>query len=125
MPKDQHTVRIILEQGAALALNEMMKSLRATEQCIKVTPSKLVSWIIERYRLGSFAQDEQAIIKAHFNSREYLKKVVQEIGPGGDVTKALETALQKIRSDEKQTRPRGRKSAASPDAPSSDHDSSN
>ena len=106
MPKDQHTVRIVLEQGAAVALDEMIKNLKVTEQCIKVTPSKLVSWIVERYRIGSFAQDEQTIIKAHFNSREYLKKVVQEIEPGGDVAQALQAALEKVRTDQSAPRPK-------------------
>ena len=115
MTKDQHTVRIVLEQGAAVALDEMIKNLKVTEQCVKVTASKLVSWIIERYRVGSFPQDEQAIVKAHFNSREYLKKVVQDIEPGQDVAEALEAALQKMRKDKTSVRTqRKRKQSAAP-----------
>lgn len=100
---------MILEPAAKAMLDEMLADLKAREEWVRISPSKLVSWIVENYR-NSFESNREAIIRAHFNSREYLKNVLQGLDAGENVADALQAALLKIgQADVQPSRQRGRK----------------
>lgn len=81
------------------AVNEMITALKAKEACIRITPSKLVAWIVEHYKQGAFESEQEQIIRAHFNSKEYLKRVMNGVSTEGGIAEALETALKRIRAE--------------------------
>lgn len=80
----------------------MLTELRAREQCLRITPSKLVSWILGQYKTEHFERDQDRIVQAHFNSKEYLKQMIRGASSAEDLTQALQAALGRIgKSDSK------------------------
>lgn len=120
MPRKSESGRVILDQEARAALDRMYEDLKTQETWIRLTPSKLVSFIVEQYARVSFANDREAIVKRHFNSKEYLKNVIRGVRSSEDVEEALKNALLKVASSErpKTSRVRGKRKA------SEDHGSS-
>ncbi len=98
-------MRIVLDENAKRAAEEMMTALRSAEQCIDIQYSKLISWVTKRYRETAFDRDCEAIIRAHFDSKEYLKNVIKKSGTG-DLAQALQTALARVRQSEPDKRKR-------------------
>ncbi len=117
--------RIILEPEARAALEQMLSDLKAREGCIRISPSKLASWIVGHYRLSSFEQDQEEIIRAHFNPREYLKRMLDGSVPESGLADALQTALTRIQPcGGDRPKPRGRPGKrAKPPQPSEVHPS--
>ena len=87
--------RIILDEGASTALSSMYDELK-NEACIKITPSKLSLWIIEEFQKNLFKKYKSKIAKDYFNTREYLKLVMTNIGENENPEQVLRQALNKI-----------------------------
>ena len=88
--------RLILDEGAIAALSSMYEEMK-NQKCIKITPSKLGSWIISEFYKSYFSRYKGKIAKEHFNSKEYLKKVVQTIDDDSDLEEILKSTLQQIK----------------------------
>ena len=87
--------RLILDEGAIAALSSMYDELK-DEKCIKITPSKLGSWIISEFKKSHFSSHKAEITKDHFNSKEYLKGLMENIKDEDDLEEVLKTSLQKL-----------------------------
>ncbi len=96
MSKTPDVGRVILDEKAKLAVEEMLDQLKKQEDCIRINSSKLVSWIVAYFRNSGFEHEQQAIIKAHFNSKEYLKKVMSRSSSEEDLSAALQTVLTRM-----------------------------
>ncbi|MBS1983284.1 MAG: hypothetical protein JST16_03855 [Bdellovibrionales bacterium] len=94
--KGSGSERIILSEPAVKALEQMGASLEARGDCIRLTSSKLVSWIVERYLSNGFERDQEKIVQAHFDSRSFLKRAVTNASSNEDLVQALEATLSKL-----------------------------
>lgn len=99
MSKTPDTGRVILDENAKQAVDEMLDALKKQENCIRLNSSKLVSWIVTRFKESRFESELNAIIKAHFNSKEYLKKIVSQSETETDLTGALQAMLNRMQSN--------------------------
>jgi hypothetical protein len=89
--------RIILDEGASTALSSMYDELKS-EACIKITPSKLSSWIIAEFQKSYFKRYKKKITKEHFNSKEYLKAIISNVDENENLEDVLRQALSDIKS---------------------------
>ena len=87
--------RLILDERAISALSSMYEEMK-DQKCIKVTPSKLGSWIISEFYKSYFNRYKKKISKEHFNTKEYLKKVVSNIDENDDIEAVLKSTLQEL-----------------------------
>jgi hypothetical protein len=107
--------RVILNEEAKAALTEMLASLRAREEHVRISPSVLASEAIVRYAKRAFALEQDEIARRHFNPREYLKKVMNQLPHDADPAQVLESALKRMRSENRgPPRPRRRRKADLP-----------
>lgn len=113
-PKDSG--RVILDEAGKAALSEMFSNLKR-EECIQLTSGRLASWILAHYRANHFERDRREIVQAHFNSKEYLRKVIKDMDPQENVADVLSAALKRLSMAEgvQETRGRKRKKPRSPD----------
>jgi hypothetical protein len=103
--KNSSPVRLLLEKSGQEALASMRESLKS--ECIRLSPSQLVGWILARYLKASFQADRESLIQAHFDTKEYLKKVLKEIqDEKTDVAVVLNTALKRVNLSDGMGRPR-------------------
>ena len=99
LPKaSKDTVRLVLDEQGKAALHRMVVELKAQEPCVRFTASTLGSWVIARYAETGFQADRDEIIRRHFNSKEYLKKVIQEMDPKENLADVLQAALKRVGS---------------------------
>lgn len=94
--------RIILDEPAKAALERVLSELKAAEEHLRISPSKIGSRIIERYAEAYFERDKKLLIKQHFDSKEYLKKAISSLESDADIARTLEAVLQKIRPSDRQ-----------------------
>lgn len=87
--------RLILDEGAITALSSMYEELK-DEKCVKITPSKLGSWIISEFQKSYFSRYKTKVAKEHFNSKEYLKSLMNKINDEDDLEEILKTSLEKL-----------------------------
>ena len=92
--------RLILDEGAIAALSSMYEELK-DEKCIKITPSKLGSWIISEFFKSYFPRYKAKIIKEHFNSKEYLKNLALSLDDSDDLEQVLRDTLKEIKPSSK------------------------
>jgi intergrase/recombinase len=109
LPRKSDSGRVILDQDAKAALDQMYEDLKSQETCISISYSKLVSFIVEQYAKASFAHDRDAIVKRYFNSKEYLKNIIRGVHKSEDVEEALKNALLKVTSSGNPKTQRARK----------------
>lgn len=88
--------RAILDPKAQEAVTQMLARLRAKEACIRISSSKLVCWIIERYFDTAFEDDQERIIQRHFDSKEYLKNEMKAAQSPEDVERILKSVLVRV-----------------------------
>jgi hypothetical protein len=100
--------RIILDERAKAALSSMYEELK-NEKCIKITPAKLSGWIICEFQKNYFERYKRKICKDHFNSKEYLKGMIQNVDAEENLEDILRTALINIKTP-KATKPSDKKS---------------
>ncbi len=89
--------RIILDEGAKTALSSMYDEIR-DQECVKVTPAKLSSWIIQKFYSSYFRQHKAKITKDHFNSKEYLKGIMNNVSDEENLEEILRKALSNIKT---------------------------
>jgi hypothetical protein len=100
--------RIILDEGAKTALSSMYDEIR-DQECVKVTPAKLSSWIIQKFYSSYFRQHKAKITKDHFNSKEYLKGIMKNVGEEENLEEILRKALTNIKTP-RASRPNAKRS---------------
>ena len=87
--------RLILDEGAIAALSSMYEEMK-NQKCIKITPSKLGSWIISEFYKSYFTRYKKKISKEHFNTKEYLKNIVTNIDENDDIEAVLKSTLMEL-----------------------------
>ena len=90
------TRRITLEKEAQESLTKMLAELKKEERFIKISPSKLVSWIVFCFGQKYFLKQKDRIIKAHFSSKAYLKNVAQTVDDSPNLSAVLKETLNRI-----------------------------
>ena len=113
-----NTGRIVLTEKAKVALSSMLEQIKDEGECIKITPSKLTSWLVERFAINYFPKDMELILKEHFNSKVFLRNVLKEIENEEDLASALNGALKVVKSKKPRKR-KPRKSKGNENSPSS------
>ena len=88
--------RLILDEGAISALSSMYEEMK-NQKCIKITPSKLGSWIISEFHKSYFKRYKNKIKKEHFNSKEYLKTMMNTVDENENLEEVLRLALNNIK----------------------------
>lgn len=88
--------RLILDEGAITALSSMYEEMK-NQKCIKITPSKLGSWIISEFYKSYFSRYKGKIKKEHFNSKEYLKTIMNTVDESENLEEVLRQALNNIK----------------------------
>lgn len=73
----------------------------SSDEHIKINASKLISWIVQRYATQGFQREQAKIAQAHFNSKEYLKRVMAKSSSEAELTEALHVVLKKIEPEKK------------------------
>lgn len=97
--KTKKGLRVLLDSTAENHLQEMEAALMREKDFIKINPSRLSSWIITHFYQHHFVQQTQAIAKAHFNSKEYLRQLVTKIKDEDDATEKLSEALRGLQGN--------------------------
>lgn len=98
--------RIVLTEDGVGSLQRMIEALRAEGDSLRITPSKLVSWILRRYETILFIKDKGVIARDHFNSKRYLQQAIAG-AKDADIPKILQETLSQLRtktSDPKKSR---------------------
>ena len=75
------------------AVLAMLEKVKIRQNCVKISASQLVSWIINRFYDQEFERKKDAIVEAHLNRREYLLEVVKKAENDLDVEQLLKDAL--------------------------------
>ena len=88
--------RIVLEKPAQESLAKMLIAIREEGKFVKVSPSRLASWIILHFETKHFPKQKDSIIKAHFSSKTYLRNVAQTLEDSPNLEKVLKEALNRI-----------------------------
>ena len=91
------TSRVTLEKEAQESLAKMLSELKREGRFIKISPSKLASWIILCFAQKDFSKQKDKIIKAHFSSKAYLKDITNGLEDSPDLEAILRRALKKTK----------------------------
>lgn len=102
--KPTKRMRVLLDEGAELALSSMNEILKQEEKFILINPSKLCSWIISEFFKSNFEQAKGKIIQSHFNSKEYIRSLADEMDDL-DPQEALSKALNRLKQRPKRRNP--------------------
>ena len=89
-------MRILLDKVAANNLLEMLEEIKAGGDSIKITPSKLASWIVARYRKTTYKREIETIKRAHFDHQKYLKKALRGATTEEELREALTKAMRQV-----------------------------
>ena len=90
------TSRVTLEKEAQESLAKMLSELKREGRFIKISPSKLASWIILYFVKKDFPKQKNKLIKAHFSSKAYLKNVAQTLDDSPNIEAILKETLDRI-----------------------------
>ena len=71
--------RIVLEKEAQESLTKMLASIREEGKFIKISPTRLASWIILQFESKHFLKQKDSIIKAHFSSKNLFNECSPEL----------------------------------------------
>ena len=94
---NKKTLRVTFEGAAKEAVERMATDLEQGEKFVKISPSKLVGWIVQCFEKRYFARHKKEIAQENFNSRDYLKSLASNIGKEEKLEEVLKTALKKAR----------------------------
>ena len=91
-------IKVLLDAKAAGSLLQMIEEVKALEEgdFVQITTSKLVSWIISRYRQSSFKRDKAAIKRAHFNYQKQLKEALKSVSDEEELRVALSSVMKQV-----------------------------
>jgi len=104
--KSSTVSRVLLDQEARQALEQMFTVLREEGKYIKINPSRLTSWVVSKFAKKYFGKSKSEIVKAHFNSKEYLKDLASNIEDNENPAEVLSQALKSIQAGNKVSRSR-------------------
>lgn len=90
--------RVVLDQEAQEYLNKMLLVLRSEEDGVKISPSRLTSWIVSYFAKRDFSRQKERITRESINSKEYLRNIAKGLGDSDDLETVLKEALNQIRS---------------------------
>lgn len=93
--------RIVLDEKSQEYLNEMLLVLKGEGSHIKVSPSSLVCWIVSYFARSGFHRQKKKIIKDHFNSKEYLRHIANNLGESDNLETVLRETLNQIKVRQK------------------------
>jgi hypothetical protein len=91
-------IRVVLEGNSKSAYEKMSEALKAENQHIKYTPSKLVGCIIERFSKVYFDQEKGMLAAEFFDSKEHLKETLKTAQTPEELEKALTHALERLKN---------------------------
>ena len=77
MNKNLKLSRVLLDAQAVKDIFEMIVESKTGQEFVEITPSKLASWIISRYRSNVFNRDKEIITQAHFNHQKALRHALK------------------------------------------------
>ena len=77
MNKNLKSSRVLLDTQAVKDIFEMIVESKTGQEFVEITPSKLASWIISRYRSNVFNRDREIITQAHFNHQKALRHALK------------------------------------------------
>ena len=98
--------RVVLDQESQEHLDKMLLVLRSGGDCVKISPSKLASWIISHFAKRDFPKQKKRIIQNHFNPKAYLRSIAKNLRESDDLEAVLKETLTQIK-------PRKRRKSAS------------
>ena len=79
MNKNLKSSRVKLDtQSGQYRIFEMIVEYKTGQEFVAITPSKLASWIISRYRSNVFNRDREIISQAHSNHQKKLRYCPQK-----------------------------------------------
>ena len=87
-------IRVLLDSQAAGDILAM--AVESKGKFVEVTPSKLVSWIVSRYRSKAFGQDREAIKRAHFNHRKALAQALKGAASEEELRAVCAQAMKRV-----------------------------
>lgn len=99
--KSSTVSRVLLDKEAREALDQMLTVLREEGKYIKINPSRLTSWVVSKFAKKYFGKSKSEIVKAHFNSKEYLKDLASNIEEDENPAEILSQALKSIQGKTK------------------------
>ena len=88
------SLRLILENEAKDAVNEMLAQVKQENPQVSVTPSSLASWILIYFSKKSFNQVKPKIADSHFNPKAFIRSQLKDL----DSAEKVEAALLEIRT---------------------------
>lgn len=96
--KSSNQMRVLLDENAYHAIEAMIEELKAQGDYLKINPSRLASWVINRFHRDGFKKAIPQICQDHFNSKEYLKNLAAQVDGNENAAALLTEALAAIKS---------------------------
>ena len=101
-------VRVVLDREASLSFDRMAQALRA-EGSVRLSPSKLVSFVVQLFFSNHFDKDKEILLGECFDSKAFIESELKKADPS-EVGAVLERAMLKVRRMQ-ELKKRGMKSA--------------
>ena len=95
---DKKTLKVILEGDAKAAAERMLEALRNKGEFSKLSPTRLLAWIILHFEKKDFPKYKEQILTTYFNPKKYLFKMALDIGESDNLEEVLKKALKDIKS---------------------------
>jgi hypothetical protein len=111
---NKEVVRAVLEGDAKAAYDKMVEVLKAENDHIKFTPSKLVCGIVKRYFASYFEQDKAQLANEFFDPKEHLKVALKSAKTPEELEKALTEALDRVKNGQGEIKPIRKKRGPKP-----------
>ena len=96
--------KILLDFQATSDLLQMLEEVKEGSLFVQLTPSKLVSWIVSRYRERFFCREKVSIRKAHFNHKKHLREALKSVNSEDELKDALSDVMRKVGRRKRQER---------------------
>ena len=104
--KTQLGLRVLLDSAAENQLQEMEAIILKQNEFVKINPSRLSSWIVTHFYQHHFNQQKEAIAKANFDLKKYLKTMASNIGNEAKAEDVLKEALLNLKKSNLKSRRR-------------------
>lgn len=101
-------VRVVLDRDASLSFDRMAQVLR-NEGSARLSPSKLVSFIVQLFFASHFDKDKEILLGEFFDSKAFVEGELKKADPS-EIGVVLERAMLKVRRMQ-ELKKRGMKSA--------------
>ena len=88
--------RVLLDKEASHDLFEMVEEVKVGGSFVQITPSKLASWIITRYRRRSYHKEKSVVARAHFDHQKHLKESLKSATTKEQLRETLAEAMRQV-----------------------------